>query len=197
MPEPGRSGVMLAPRLDVMHLEAIALEIRDRHAEVIELAAWKDVAQRSPWLRAAFAATALVVARSATRDRMVQVKPARPAAADGWSGNRSGSWRCRLARTCRSTRSCRRFRRGANSRGTRSSPGPRDRGVRLLFGVVVLLPRQRHAVGAHAVVRGGVADSAPQPQPMSSNVSPGFSAACGRSCRACRAARSRDRCSSR
>src|SRR5215218_4520139 len=47
-PQPGGAPVVLAPGLDVVHLEAEALEIRDRHAEMIELPAREDVARQRP-----------------------------------------------------------------------------------------------------------------------------------------------------
>src|SRR5688572_754656 len=39
VPEPRRTGIMLAPCLDIVHLESIALKIRDRHPKVIEFSA--------------------------------------------------------------------------------------------------------------------------------------------------------------
>ena len=53
---------MLAPAFDVVHLEAVALQVGDRRADVIELAAGKDVAVERAELGAVLAAERAVVA---------------------------------------------------------------------------------------------------------------------------------------
>ena len=51
MPEARGQPVVLAPAFDVADLEAGALEIGDGPAEIVEFAAWKDVARQRLELR--------------------------------------------------------------------------------------------------------------------------------------------------
>src|SRR5262249_23706010 len=75
MPERRGAGIVLAPGFDVVHLEAVKLQVLDRHADVIERAARKDVAPDIVEHRGFVLERALIFAR-AQGDRVVQVEAA-------------------------------------------------------------------------------------------------------------------------
>ena len=65
---------MLAPILDVVHLEAVLLEIARRMPMMVEFAAGEDVADHRLVFRA-LARSALLVALAAPGDRVMQIDP--------------------------------------------------------------------------------------------------------------------------
>ena len=75
VPEPRGARVMLAPGFDVVHLEAVPLQVRDRHADMIEFAAGKDVAGDGAGLRRCFAEEFALVALGGPRDGVMQIEP--------------------------------------------------------------------------------------------------------------------------
>ena len=58
-----------------MHLEAVPLQIRYRHSDMIEIAAGKDVAADSPRLRAVVAEELAIGAFGRPGDRVMQIEP--------------------------------------------------------------------------------------------------------------------------
>src|ERR1700730_15027884 len=76
VPEASRACVVLAPAFDIVHFEAVALQIGNRHRDMVELPAGKDVTDHGQGLGRPFAEMPVVTFRP-PRDRMVQVKPAR------------------------------------------------------------------------------------------------------------------------
>src|SRR5579862_7144236 len=78
MPEPGRAHVVFAPAFDIVHLEVVELEIGDGHADMVQLATWKDVAADGRGRgRIPAAASKALEAFRAKRDRVMKIKPAR------------------------------------------------------------------------------------------------------------------------
>src|SRR4029079_3287934 len=76
VPEARGARVVLAPSLDVVHLETVTLEIGDRHAEMGEVAAREYVAAKRDRRLRLFPVQPLV-GRRAERDRMMKIEPAR------------------------------------------------------------------------------------------------------------------------
>jgi hypothetical protein len=77
MPEPGGSRVMLAPALNALHFEAIAGDVRYRHAEVINLSPRKDISSEREMFRPEALATSIIAWRVA-HNSVVKIKSARP-----------------------------------------------------------------------------------------------------------------------
>src|SRR6516225_4785217 len=77
MPEPSGSRVMIAPTLDIVHFEAIAGQIRYRHAEVVNLSSRKDVSSEREMFGPEALATSIIAWRAA-HNRVVKIKSARP-----------------------------------------------------------------------------------------------------------------------
>ena len=60
-----------------MHLEAVPLQVRDRHADMIEIAAGKNVAADRPRLSAILAEELAIDALGGARDGVMQIEPIR------------------------------------------------------------------------------------------------------------------------
>src|ERR1700738_648777 len=77
MPQPRGACVMHAPGLDVVHLKTLPFQIRDRHPDVIEIAAGKDVAPDRLRFLAVVAEELAIGAFGRPGDRVMKVEPTR------------------------------------------------------------------------------------------------------------------------
>src|SRR5689334_8919507 len=75
VPQPRGARVVLAPALDIMNLEAISLQVRDRHSDVIEFAAGENVAADCKGLLAVAAEELAIGALRRPRDGVMQIEP--------------------------------------------------------------------------------------------------------------------------
>ena len=82
VPQVRGASVMLAPALDVMHLEAVALKIRGRHPDVVKFAAGKDIAGHRAGFLAVIAHEFAIGAFRRARDGVMQINP--PAFSSRW-----------------------------------------------------------------------------------------------------------------